>query len=240
MELNASGTGGLVIFDIDGTLTKTNAVDCSCYARAVEDVLGVSGFSTDWGDYRHSTDVGILEEIVATRCGRVASQRDVRSVRRRFIELVEEERRRVGGFEEVDGAAEMLRALPALGWRCAIATGGWEPSARCKLESAGIGSASAALATAEDAFARTDIIAWAIRRAATAAEATRMARVYVGDGRWDVEAARASGCGFVGIGHGERASRLVGAGAKAVLPDFRDQARFVKALHEASVEQRAR
>ena len=31
----------LVIFDVDGTLTQTTAVDAVCYDRAVSDYLGV-------------------------------------------------------------------------------------------------------------------------------------------------------------------------------------------------------
>jgi hypothetical protein len=35
----------LAIFDIDGTLTDTNAVDDECYLRAVSDVLDLDGRS---------------------------------------------------------------------------------------------------------------------------------------------------------------------------------------------------
>ena len=35
-------TSQLAIFDIDGTLTATNAVDDECYARAVAEMLDVA------------------------------------------------------------------------------------------------------------------------------------------------------------------------------------------------------
>jgi len=38
----------LVIFDIDGTLTDTNAVDDECYCRAVADVLGLNSSEIDF------------------------------------------------------------------------------------------------------------------------------------------------------------------------------------------------
>ena len=224
---------GLAIFDIDGTLTATNDVDTECYAQAVADVLGVTGISLDWGAYKHSTDSAILAEIVETNSNRVPSLRDIRSVRARFIDLIESRSRQGEGFAPLRGAERVIRALSECGWTCAIATGGWGPSARRKLESAGIPVDGVAIASADDAFARTDIIEWAARRACAGARATRMPRVYVGDGRWDVVAARASGCGFVGIGSGERASQLVAAGARVVLEDFQDQAQFILAMQMA-------
>ncbi len=224
---------GLAIFDIDGTLTATNAVDTECYAQAVADVLGVTGISTDWGSYKHSTDSAMLAEIVETNSAHAPSLRDIRSVRSRFIDLIESRSRQGEGFAPVRGADRVIRALRECGWTCAVATGGWGPSARRKLESAGVRAEGIAIATADDAFARTDIIEWAARRACAEWRTTRMPRVYVGDGRWDVVAARASGCGFVGIGSGERASQLVAAGAGAVLEDFQDQAQFIAAMQMA-------
>lgn len=122
-------TRGVVIFDIDGTLTRTNGVDEECYAQAVHDVLGVSGISTDWGSYRYSSDNGILHEIIEMHCKRAPTGRDFRAVRSRFIELVSVRSRRDSeGWEEVAGAREILRELPSMGWTIAVATGGWGPS----------------------------------------------------------------------------------------------------------------
>lgn len=41
------------------------------------------------------------------------------------------------------------------------------------------------------------------------------------------------GYGFVGIGHGERASRLVAAGSQVVMSDYLDRSRFEHALISA-------
>ncbi|MSR28434.1 MAG: HAD family hydrolase [Phycisphaerales bacterium] len=230
---------GLAIFDIDGTLTMTNALDEECYEASVVETLGVTGFSTDWGGYRHSTDSGILTEIVATHCGRTASGRDIRGVREKFINLVKA--RSVSGdcCREVRGAAGILDALPSMGWDVAIATGGWGTSARRKLEVAGIRGNWESFASADDALTRTDIIAWAVRRAcarrgAISSSGTTIPCVYIGDGIWDVQAARSCGFGFVGIGSGERALRLVKAGVQCVLEDYQDQSRFESALDEAA------
>ena len=52
----------LVMFDIDGTLTQTCAVDAACYVEAVMEVTGLRAISTDWASYRHTTDSGILDD----------------------------------------------------------------------------------------------------------------------------------------------------------------------------------
>ena len=53
----------LLIFDVDGTLTRSMTVHTVCYARALAEILAVE-VDTNWLGYRHSTDTGILSEIL--------------------------------------------------------------------------------------------------------------------------------------------------------------------------------
>ncbi|MDA0214405.1 MAG: HAD family hydrolase [Planctomycetota bacterium] len=230
-------TRGIAIFDIDGTLTRTNRVDEECYAQAVQDVLGVSNISTDWGSYRHSSDNGILHEIIETHCKRAPCGRDFRAVRARFIELVSVRSRSDSeGWEEVAGAREILRELPSMGWTIAIATGGWGPSALRKLECVNISISNISFACADHAFARLDIIRWALRGAVGVVKSSTIPVVYIGDGVWDIDAARVGGYGFVGIGHGDRAVLLAAAGSQVVLSDYLDRSKFEHALTSACLE----
>jgi beta-phosphoglucomutase-like phosphatase (HAD superfamily) len=41
----------LVMFDIDGTLTKTMKVDEECFVRSFKDVFGFADVDTDWSHY---------------------------------------------------------------------------------------------------------------------------------------------------------------------------------------------
>ncbi|HET9210930.1 MAG TPA: hypothetical protein VFR03_11060 [Thermoanaerobaculia bacterium] len=45
----------LAIFDLDGTLTDTNAVDGECYLEAMSTELGCV-LNPDWATYQHCTD----------------------------------------------------------------------------------------------------------------------------------------------------------------------------------------
>ena len=63
----------LAIFDIDGTLARTKAVDEACYEIALDRAFGLTDVSGTTADYVHSTDSGILQEIFADRFGRPRS-----------------------------------------------------------------------------------------------------------------------------------------------------------------------
>jgi phosphoglycolate phosphatase-like HAD superfamily hydrolase len=54
--------------------------------------------------------------------------------------------------------------------------------------------------------------------------------VYVGDGIWDVRAAKPLGIGFLGLATDTKARRLLEEGALCVLPDFSDLPRVGECL----------
>ncbi len=227
----------LAIFDIDGTLTRTSEVDDACYIRAVREEWGVPSMSTDWSEYEHSTDNAIAAEIFRRARGREASPAELAALRDRFARLVAEEAARAPErFRPIAGAPSIVVELPRAGWAVAIATGGWTPSARTKLASAGIPAEGIPAAFACDARPRQEIIAIAARRAAEVCGVRGFGRVvYLGDGVWDARACAAAAMPFVGIAEGQRAERLRAAGASVVLPDLADIARVREALERASV-----
>lgn len=227
--------GRLVVFDIDGTLTRTAEVDEMLYAEAIRREWGIEGISTDWGAYEHSTDDAIAAQVYRESRGSEPSREDLARLRDRFAALIESEASaRPERFAAVPGAAAILAALPSLGWRVAIASGGWTPSARTKLRAAGLACTDLPAAFGCDARARREIIRIAAQRAAEGDGRVWARAVYVGDGRWDLAAARDLGIGFVGVGADERAAALVAAGARAVVPDFTRPERFVSDLERAA------
>jgi len=42
----------LVVFDLDGTLTRTFAVDGDCYLQAFDKSLGIRDVNDNWSGYR--------------------------------------------------------------------------------------------------------------------------------------------------------------------------------------------
>ncbi|MEK7766476.1 MAG: hypothetical protein AAB368_09580 [bacterium] len=114
----------------------------------------------------------------------------------------------------------------------------WEAYAEAavKIESAELPLDGVPLATSSDRMARPEILALAVERASSRYGVPVWERVvYVGDGVWDVTAARACGIAFGGVGEGNEAAKLSAAGARVVLPDFRDLAAVDSALEAATV-----
>ena len=77
----------LVIFDVDGTLVKTNKVDGECYVQALADEFGITNINNNWTDYPHATDSGLFPEIIRTHLGRSSSDGDYLRFQKRFMEI---------------------------------------------------------------------------------------------------------------------------------------------------------
>lgn len=189
----------LVLFDIDGTLVDSDEFDSELYVQAVREVLGIE-INDDWSAYRNVTDGGILDEIIdnaGLTVGRARIHFEVKAV---FAGLVAEYLdEREGRLPEIEGAGAFLaelRSLPEVSM--ALATGGWEETARMKLRAAGLDRYSTPLASGSDAFTRAEIMQIAEKRALGGRQADR--RTYFGDGIWDKQASEDLGYEFVAIG----------------------------------------
>jgi phosphoglycolate phosphatase-like HAD superfamily hydrolase len=222
----------LAVFDVDGTLTDTNAVDDECYLDAVSDVLGFARETLDWTDAPHITDSGILRWLVDQRSALINSDRES-AVISRFVELLEQQLSTTPSrFSPIRGAATVRSALERRGWHVALATGGWESSARLKLKAIGFDLDGIVMASASDALSRTDIVQCALRRATERFGAFERV-VNVGDAVWDVRTSAIVGWPLVGVATGARADKLRASGASIVLADLSDIEAVVAALDAA-------
>ena len=207
----------LIICDIDGTLTDTNAVDADCFLASLRAVAGIDLGTTDWNQFPEATDAAIVHELLKERpaTDEKAMEREIRAD---FVaRLTMEADANPDRFRPLPGAVEFIDAIRSHpGFEFAIATGGWTESAQIKLRSAGIDADGLAMATSSDRNRRTEII----RLVAERTNRTDLPAVYLGDGLWDLKAARKLGLEFIGIGTGS--SSLLAAGATAVFTDFRD------------------
>jgi phosphoglycolate phosphatase-like HAD superfamily hydrolase len=194
----------LIVFDIDGTLTRTGAIDDVCYVAAVAEALSIPDIDTDWTSYPHITDSGILRHIVQSSRGRDVLTEEMDRVRHCFHRLLEDAfRRQPDSCLPVEGGPEMLRDLAGRsGMAVALATGGWESTARLKLEQAGYDIRDIPLASSSDADTREEIMRIAERRVLDKHGVPEFETItYVGDGVWDARAAANLGWRFVLIDH---------------------------------------
>ena len=189
----------LVMFDIDGTLIDSREYDASLFKQAIKEVLDIE-IGDNWSSYRHVTGGGILEEIIET-CGIVYDRHLIHDkVKQLFFDLNEKYlAERPQALREIPGARmfiDRLRDIESV--TLAVATGGWEETARMKLEGVGIETAGLVLASSSDAHSRTEIIKLAERRALAGKDISR--KTYFGDGIWDKRACEILDYNFIAIG----------------------------------------
>ncbi|POZ60846.1 HAD family hydrolase [Chromobacterium alticapitis] len=212
----------LLMFDIDGTLTRSYQYDQEVFAEAVSEVVGAPFHDTDWHGYARITSDGVTEEVLL-RMGADASRAAM--VKRAMMRRLHERRRSSPSeFIAISGAAAFLRSL--MGQRdiaVAIATGCWREEAMFKLEASDIDASAIAMSCSEDGEHRTDIMRHACSQALAVTGQDRFERVvYLGDGLWDWRASCELGFEFVGIG--DRIAALKDAGAAHCHADFSDAA----------------
>ena len=222
----------LILFDVDGTLTESFALDASVFLDTVRKTFGFRDISEDWSSYRHVTGAGVLREIVQTRLGRPPTREEIGRVLVRLDASLRTGIEEAGGIKPIPGAAQILARL--LGspseYAVALASGNWAAIARLMLGAAGLRVDGVPGAFSDDAVEREEICRAAQQRAEMHYKRALPRVVYVGDGTWDVQAARALGYGFVGIGRDAAAENLRAAGAAEVRPDYRDAEAFLVAV----------
>ena len=185
-----------VIFDIDGTLLHSAAVDDALYRRAVQTVLGDVQLRPTLHDYPFVTDTGILQQILSDNA-LDHEERLLEEIRSLFVALLRDHVSEHGPFAEVPGARNFLHALRHSSVHAvAMATGGWRQSAEFKLSSAGFDVDDIPLATADDHHERTSIMEIALASLGGMFETV----TYYGDGPWDRRACEQLGWEFVAVG----------------------------------------
>ncbi|MCA9554659.1 MAG: HAD family hydrolase [Myxococcales bacterium] len=226
----------LVIFDVDGTLTRTSDLNRRALAQAFELALGVPLPSQDWSEYPRVSASGLVEDGARRALGRPCTDEERAAVRDRFVELVATALFSLKDPLEVPGAVRAFERLRRGGHAVALAAGDWRESAEIKLERAGFELAGIPMASADDALGRGEIIALALARAGGREAHPHV--VYVGDGVWDVLAARDLGLAVVGVDRSGQAG-LRDAGVQDVLPSFEDylffESHLMRALQRAAV-----
>lgn len=184
-----------IMFDIDGTLIQSYELDSQCFVASVKSVLGVTP-SADWGSYKHTTDSGILREIISNLSLSVSFESIEEKVKQAFLSNLKAVINKQP-IIPIDGAITFFDELKDMeGFSITIATGGWKESAILKLKSAGFDLNDVVMASADDHYSRAEIMKHALPVSIRPEDV-----VYFGDGEWDKKACEELGFQFVLVGN---------------------------------------
>lgn len=223
----------IAIFDIDGTLAQSLEVDDAVIAETFKITFGIEAIVDDWSAYEHSTDSFIFPKVLETHFGRPPREDELARVKEMYFDLLEKASAEDHPWcKAMPGAQELLDHLNDHDdWAVGIATGSLGGAAVIKLREAELNIENIPLSTADDALSRSGIIQTTLEKAKKAHGVSQFAReIYVGDGVWDLRAARNLGFCHLGRQVGTLADALYAEGARDVVPHFEDTAAIMTLL----------
>ncbi|MFK7809112.1 MAG: HAD family hydrolase [Saprospiraceae bacterium] len=212
-----------IIFDIDGTLADTKAVDDKCFVQAFQETFQIDLQNQDWAALKNVTDHGITAEIIQTNYNRSPTSAELAQMKDRLIELLESELRNDHlQFQPVKGAIDFFSYLKEeTNHPLGIATGAWEESAVIKLGGIGLDFSNIAFANSNHHITRAGITRYALQQIKKQRPDATDDIIYFGDGAWDYKTCKELGIRFIGIDVLED-GKLRDLGAETVFSDFRD------------------
>ncbi len=212
-----------VAVDLDQTLVRGGDAAWRNWLDAIEVALGVSvPLEQDWASYPVHTDHGLFAEVARRFRGRAHTAGEWEVFEQGWLARLEAI---LHLYTPIPGARELLATLPQV----AIATGNVHSATVRKLAHAGF--VSVPCACSDDAPDRVSLVATALSHVGWR---PGLPAVSLGDGVWDVKAARALGVGFVGVALTEaHEARLRAAGARHVLRDYLDREAVLAAISGA-------
>jgi phosphoglycolate phosphatase-like HAD superfamily hydrolase len=224
----------LAIFDIDGTLTKTNKIDHRCYINTVQKFIDKSLKSFDAETFTHFTDSSIIVELYERFLGRRPSLAEENTFKTHYFQSLEDSLEHSPEyFQAIKGATEILHSFSDE-WAVALATGCWVESAQIKLKGGGVDIRNYPLATASDAITRQDVMRTAVERSKTLHKVQNFEHiVYIGDGLWDKQSCADLKMPFVGIESENHVLQTGALGDFHLLANYTDPKRVFELLEQA-------
>jgi HAD superfamily hydrolase (TIGR01549 family) len=222
-------TGKLLLFDIDGTLTKGGHVEA--FKKALKKVYGVDGKKGLKGSHGMMDKQIIMETLLAYGLPEkeIVSKREeaMKEMARSYKEFIRE-----SGKEALNGARELVEELDSRGFILGLVTGNVEEIAWMKLDKVGIGRFFRFGAFGSEHTSRTTLVRMAIERAESNHGFDAEGDVFViGDTPLDIKAGKGAGATTIGVATGVFSrEELEKEGADYVLDDLTDSRKFMNII----------
>ncbi|MEY3143722.1 MAG: Phosphoglycolate phosphatase [Planctomycetota bacterium] len=214
----------LVLFDIDGTLLRTEGVGVAAMLRAFSRLHGERGFSFEGVEIAGALD-GLLFARMMAQHGLPADE----ATHAEFQKIYADELARAltpSVVRRMPGTVELVGALRDAGAAVGLLTGNYEHTAHLKITVAGFDRTHFPFgAFGADGPSRRHLTPVALERAAAyLGRAFDPARVtIIGDTPHDIDCAKAHGCRALGVGTGPYSpERLLAAGADLAVANLAD------------------
>ena len=220
----------LLLFDVDGTLLKTQGVGRSAVCQAAKDVFEIEedliGITV-----AGNTDGRILRDILSKH-GLTPTQENIDRFKEGYLERLSENLRTRPG-NVLPGIVELLDAIDAIPWAKGLLTGNIERGARIKLGSYGLSTRFEFGAFSDDSTDRNELGPFAKKRAEV-----RYGRTFdpkdifvIGDTPRDIACGKAFGAQTVAVATGQyRSEELMMHEPDFVFEDFASTAETLTAL----------
>lgn len=209
----------LLIFDIDGTLTRTDFIDHKIFLEVFREKI--SSEITSLGDFKlqYNTDNGDTHELFKIIHHREPSPLELQDIIQTVVNKFRQSALESPHyFEAVSGAPDLFRYFREEGskqWHTAIATGCWHDSAIFKLGKSALAHQQMPLATSDGLFSKAEIIQDAVSKSKAVYQIENYEKiVYIGDSINDLNASLQLGIRFIGI------QAENNAGKKKLLGDY--------------------
>ncbi|NNF32582.1 MAG: HAD hydrolase-like protein, partial [Saprospiraceae bacterium] len=175
------------------------------------------------------------EEIFLNELNRIPTDNEYKLLKEEFVQQLKIEKDRdPSQFLEVNGAKDFIKLLNEMDHPLGIATGGWEASARLKLDAVDIGVKDLGFSNSSRYKTRHGIINDVMNQLTAGDKIDPNEIIYFGDGMWDMITCRKMGIHFIGIDY-DGDQILKGAGVIPVFKDFSNKDAIMDIINNGGI-----
>ena len=213
----------LLLFDIDGTLTKDNKVSTKAFRRSVNDLFGVLEYSENWNEYKYDSDVGIIDTILWNAFSRHVEKQELEVFQDYYLmcfeKLLMDPNNILSSVSGVSSFFETIKCRDDVA--IALFTGGFPKVAKKKLNIISVDD-SLLRAAAFDGFSRVQIFEECLLREKNGNHNKIDSIVLFGDSISDIEISKKYKIPLIGVTTHLTKTEYYEYGVKKTINDYLD------------------